>query len=162
RATGDRNAQEWRELRHAPRTVPTASVPFFDNRLRFGMSPVTAASVEFETRRRLRRTDAPGCDVGDEVIFAPYRRSGQTSQQRDLPDVGEGVGDRCLEQALRLASNGRAGSEAGVETAQAVEEARHVQFPGPRRRVVPVLPTIGERQRPVQQVADMREYLRRR
>src|SRR6266516_1030499 len=51
-------------------------------------------------RRHLVRADAPGRDVRAEVVLAPHRCPREAAQHRELPGVGEGVGDRALEERV--------------------------------------------------------------
>ena len=72
------------------------------------------------------------------------------------------VGNRALKQSLRLACERRVRREVVVEPLQRVVEAGNLCVPLERRRVVPRLLALRDRQRPVEQIADVREDLRRR
>ena len=75
--------------------------------------------------------------------------------------MGEGVGDRALEELLGSDAEGAFRGQARVQSGERFEETRGFLRPGPRGGVVPGVLAVGERQRPVEEIADVREDLPR-
>jgi hypothetical protein len=75
--------------------------------------------------------------------------------------MGKGVGDRTLEDLARLVAEGIVGREVFVEGTKGGEEPGTVGVPRCRLRVRPRLLTPCLRQRPIHQVAEVRQDLRR-
>ena len=69
------------------------------------------------------------------------------------------VGDGALKDPLGRCRQRRVGREEIVEPLQRREEALDFAIPLERRRLIPGFGAFGLRQRPVEQVADMREDL---
>src|SRR5207244_3341385 len=83
--------------------------------------------------RRLLRADASGDDIGAVVALALDRRAVDAAQHRELSGMGQGVGDRSLEQAGQLVVERRGRGEQAVERRERCEEA--LAFPVPRQRL---------------------------
>src|SRR6266571_7123935 len=66
-------------------------------------------------RRHLVRADASGRDVRAEVVLAPHRYPREAAQHGELPGVGEGVGDRALQELLRRIAERRIRGEVVVQ-----------------------------------------------
>src|SRR5450755_1629186 len=122
---------------------------------------LTASSVELAPGRLLAFPDPARGDVRAEVVFALDRRPGEAPQHRDLPDVRERIGNRTLKDFRGRKSERRVGREARVECLESREESRDVRFPGRRRRFLPLVLAAGERESPVEEIADVRENLTR-
>src|ERR1019366_2261952 len=112
-------------------------------------------------RGSLLGADAAHGDIGLEIVFAADRGSGQSAQDGDLPDVSERVGNGTLKELRRLIRERLAGSKVIVKYLERGKEAVDALVPRERRRIVPRGLALGHRQRPVQQVAHVREDLSR-
>ena len=105
--------------------------------------------------RRLVQADTAGFDVGDEIVFAPNRATGEAAQHGELASVGEGVGDGGLEETVRGFRAEAGGGEGLIEGFEGAEEARDFIAPGQRLRVIPTLVILDERECPIHQIAHM-------
>src|SRR5438093_6843865 len=112
-------------------------------------------------RRHLVRADAPDRDVRAEVVLAPHRSAREPAQHRELSGVGEGVGDRTLEELLRRIAERPIRSEQVVQGPELGEEAGHLGVPGKRLAILPTLDSLGEPAGPVEQVPDVSQDLGR-
>src|SRR3989442_5944595 len=92
-------------------------------------------SVELTFGRSLIVAHPPGLDLRTEVILAAYGIRGEASQDRDLADVCERVGNRSLKQSLGFASERLLG-ELLVEPLPNAEES--LDFPVPVDKVADV------------------------
>jgi hypothetical protein len=61
---------------------------------------VTGDSFEFAARGGLVQADMAVGDLGLEVVFAFYGGTGEAAEHGDLTDVGQGVSDGTLEEAI--------------------------------------------------------------
>ena len=105
-------------------------------------------------------TYAAGDDVGCEIIFAEDGRAGQAAKHGHLTYVIQGVGDGALEEAFGGALERLGRSEIIVKFLDGGEETLDFGVPWQRRRVVPGLLALRDRERPVKEIADVREDLR--
>ena len=71
--------------------------------------------------------------------------------------MGEGVGDRSLEEPLGGAGELAGAGQGVVEAAQGGEEALRSLGPGQRRRLLPRLASLDQRHCPVEEVAEVGE-----
>src|SRR5262249_4844346 len=117
------------------------------------------SSVELPSGWRLRRPPPAGDDVGAGVVLGLDFRAGQAAQHRELADVRQRVGDRALEDALGWDGERRLRRQVVVEALHGREKAFDLAVPFERRRIVPRLGALRLRQRPVEQIADVREDL---
>src|ERR1700730_5604046 len=119
-------------------------------------------SVKFLARGRLIRADASDCDFGHEIAFAFHRDTGHPTQHRDLPDVGERVGDRALKQFFGGDFERLFRRQVAVELFHGGEEALAFFFPRKRQGILPLAAAFGHGEGPVHQVADVGEDSYRR
>src|SRR5262245_1668584 len=113
--------------------------------------------VELLLRRRLVRADAAGGDVGHVIVLAAHGGAGESTQESDLADMPDRVGDRALKELLLRTGDRLGRSEPLVETRERGVKARGLVFPGKRLRALPDLLAARMRQRPVEQIPDVRQ-----
>ena len=118
-----------------------------------------ARLFEFPARCRLLRSDAARGDIGLQIVLASNRRAGESPEHRDLPNVRQRISNRPLEQLLCRTSKRRITGQSLIELSQRLEEAIDFLIPRERLRVLPSLLPVGERQRPVVQIADVSQDL---
>ena len=126
------------------------------------MGDALLRSIEFSYRSLLFRAHAPGGDMGEKIVFAAHRAAGQAAEHSNLADVRERVGDGPLKQFLGRKSKGFLRRQAPVESPERGKEARDFPLPGLRRRIAPNVFPLGKADRPIEQVADVRQDLTRR
>ena len=98
-------------------------------------------------------------DGGDVEVFSTGWRAGEAAEHGELADVGEGVGDRALHEALNGRLDGRGRGEVGIEGGESGEETLLLLRPGEELRVVPGGVSLGHGERPVKEVAHVGEDL---
>src|SRR5437879_5811078 len=118
---------------------------------------VEKGSVELSPGRGLFLPHAPGDDLGPKIVFAAHRSPGKTPEHGDLPDVGQRVGHRSLEQLSGWRSERIGRRQVSVEGGQGGEETLDFAVPRERIGLVKLLLAFRDRQRPVEQVADVGE-----
>src|SRR6516225_8927912 len=117
--------------------------------------------LEFAAGNGLVETYAARGDVGFEIIFAENGRTGQAAQHGDLPDMIERVRDGALKKTFSRTVERLRRSEVIVELLERGEKAIDLGVPRQRRGLVPSLFALRDRERPVKEIAQMRENLRR-
>src|SRR5512140_2784243 len=128
-------------------------------RARPSRSGFPRSSVELAARRRLFETDAPRDDVGPEVSLAADPRARHAAQHRDLARVRERVRDRPREYLRRGVRERPARLKPRVEALERGEEPRDLLVPRKTDGVVPDGFSVRHRERPVEEVAHVREDL---
>ena len=98
-------------------------------------------------------------DVGAEVVLPTDRGTDHAPQHGNLPNVRQGVGDWPLEELLGRSGERLARGHVGVEGFEAREKAPNALIPRDRHGVVPFLGAPGNCERPLEQVAEMRQDL---
>jgi len=98
-------------------------------------------------------------DGGDVEVFSTGWRAGEAAEHGELADVGEGVSDGALHEALDGRLDGRGRGEVGVEGGESGEETLLLLRPGEELRVVPGGVSLGHGERPVKEVAHVGEDL---
>src|SRR6185312_12407225 len=106
-------------------------------------------------RRCLLWPQPAGGNFGHKVVLAFYRRAGQATHDRDLSYMRQSVSDRSLKEFLQGSVQWLTGTQIFVESRQAIMEAHYILIPPLRFRIAPFCFAFCDRQRPVQQVADM-------
>src|SRR4051794_41162381 len=114
---------------------------------------------ELPNRRHLLHTDTPGHDIGREVVLAAHRNAGKAAHDGKLPDVRQRIGHGSLKEAFRFGTERRVPGEKSVEPRERVEESCDICGPRLRSRFAPGVLAARERDRPVEQIADVRENL---
>ena len=107
-------------------------------------------------------THAASGDPGLEIILAENRRAGEAPQHSDLAYVIERVRDGTLKETFSGTVERFGRSQVIVELLQRGEKAVDFCVPRQRRGVPPRFFALCDRQRPVQNIAHMRENLRGR
>ncbi len=100
-----------------------------------------------------------GFDVGYEKILAARGAAGEAAQHGQLAHMGERIGNWALEKLLGRGVERRIGGEESVEGLQRLKEAALLFGPWARLRGLPALLPDGRCQRPVKEVAQVRENL---
>src|SRR5258708_2751232 len=100
---------------------------------------ITIPALELPSWSRLLLSRAADDDFCRVEVLARDLGAGEPAQHRQLADVRQRVGDRALEQSLRLACERLIRREVVVEPLQRVVEAGDLCVPLERRRVVPRL-----------------------
>lgn len=98
-------------------------------------------------------------DFSDVEIFSSRGAAGEAAEHGQLADVGEGVGDGALEEALDGGVERSVGGQVGIEGLEGGEEALLLLRPGERLGVVPGLRAYGDGKRPVKKVAHVGQDL---
>src|SRR5262245_48950130 len=120
------------------------------------------ALIEFALGSRLFGANTSRSDVGAVVVFAFHRRAGQSAEHGELPNVSQGICQRALKQLFRRRGQNFAGREIGVERPERSKKPSHLVVPRQWLGVLPGLLALGDRERPVEEVADVRENPLRR
>src|SRR5438132_11469152 len=95
-------------------------------------------AVKLEGASWLFRADPARCDVGLHVYLRAHRRIVLSSQDGDLTDVRQGVGNRALKQLLRRDRERCVGGQITVERQQ-----------GGMKSINLLAPRAGLRRRPI-------------
>ncbi len=119
-------------------------------------------SLELALRGRLIEAYDAHLDICNVIVFPLHWRACHASQDRDLTDMRERIGDRALKQFFWRRLQGFIRRQEVVKLFQGGEKSFHSLLPWQRRRVLPFLLAHGDRQGPVEQIADVRENLSRR
>lgn len=108
---------------------------------------------------RLRGAHLAHGDRGNVVVFSADGSAGQAAQHGELANMREGVGDGALEEAIDGRVEFGTRREVGIEGAKRGEKP--LLFGGPRKRlgVVPGGTSLHHGNRPVEEVAHMRQDL---
>lgn len=101
-------------------------------------------------------------NVGYKIVLALDWRSRQTARDGDLSNVRERVGYGSLKKLFHWRMQRLVGSQIGVECSECHVEALHILLPGLWLGIAPLLLALGNRQAPVEQIADMSQKLARR
>ena len=107
------------------------------------------ASFEFAAGCGLFGADAAAGDFGFEIVFAFDGGAREAPKHGDLTDVIEGIGDRCLEEALDGSVKRFIRREVIVECFEGGEEAIEFRVPGERSGIVPGLLALSDGKRPI-------------
>src|SRR6478672_8793202 len=118
------------------RTTPRDSHCHFT---RSGFGWATFGSVELSLRHGLVRTDAPGGDVGGEIIFGFNRITCHPAQHCNLPYMSQSVRDWALKELLRRGLQRLRRSEIIIELFQCGKKTFGVFFPSLHVRSLPTL-----------------------
>src|SRR5262249_3122265 len=139
---------------------------------RAGIAPASACptsrfytaitKLELAPWRRLLLPDAARDELGPGVVLALRPRAAEAPEHGERSDGGERIGNRTLEDRFGRRRQRRVRRQIVVEPLQGCEKARHLGVPVERRRIVPRFGAACLRQRPVVEIADMRENFRRR
>jgi len=113
-------------------------------------------------RRRLVRSYAACLNPGTMVILPPNGGTRHAAQHGDLADVRERVRDGSLKQLLLGLRERSVRGEVGFEAFQCGKEALDLPIPREGCRIVPLLFAFGHGERPIEQIADMRQDADRR
>src|SRR5689334_9463097 len=124
-------------------------------------SPGASELVELEAWFRLLCTHTTPRNLGARIVLPTHGRTGDPPQHRDLTRVRERVSDRTLKESLEGHAECRLAGEIVVERGKRAEEARTVLAPRLHGRVLPPLGALRHRERPIEEVAHVREDLRR-
>ncbi len=116
-------------------------------------------SVKLPNGCELVRAHASGGDVRLMVILSPHRHACQPAQHCYLAHMRERIGDGALKELLRRFVQKIVGSEVSIECFKSSEATLHFRIPCKSSGTMPTLLPLGYRQRPVHQVADMRENI---
>src|SRR5271167_1111041 len=106
--------------------------------------------LEFAFGSGLDFPDAPGGDVRLVVILSLDGRTSQSAKHGNLPDVGQGIRDRTLEELLRRRVERFRAREKVIKVLKCIEKA--IDFLGPRQGfgIMPNLLALGEAQSPIE------------
>src|SRR5207244_839232 len=115
--------------------------------------------IELSLRRGLLGPDATSSNLCHKITLTFYRSPRHPPQHRDLPNVRQSIRDWPLKQFFRCGLEWAVGSQKIVKGLQPRKEPLDVLIPVLHPRVPPCLLPACNRQAPVQQIADMREYL---
>src|SRR5579872_1951864 len=96
------------------------------------------------------------------VALAFHWSARKTAKNVDLPDVGQGIGDRPLIYFLERSLHWLTRSQEVIELLEGGEKSYDFLLPRQRLRIVPRPPALRDRQSPIKKVADMRQNLPRR
>src|SRR6266550_6514498 len=116
-------------------------------------------SLKFAARNRLFETDASCGDVSSEIALTQDRGAGETAEHGDLADI---VGDRALEESFRRSVKQFGSGQMVVKLFHGRKKSFNFGVPCQRRGVVPGLFALRDRKGPVEEVAHVRQDLRRR
>ena len=119
-------------------------------------------SLKFAAGNRLFETDASCGDVSSEIALTQDRGAGETAEHGDLADMIEGVGDRALEESFRRSVKQFGSGQMVVKLFHGRKKSFDFGVPCQRRGVVPGLFALRDRKGPVEEVAHVRQDLRRR
>jgi hypothetical protein len=121
--------------------------------------PSREISVKFGIGGRLIFADATSGNISLVVVFTANRNTGKAAKNSELADVIEGICDWALKKFVNGSVKFAGAGKEVVEALQGLEETLH--FIGPREggRVMPNRFATGHRERPVEEVADVREDL---
>ena len=103
--------------------------------------------------------DLAGGDRGEVEVFAVDGSTGEPAEHGELAYVSESVCDGALEEAVGGRLEGSIGGQVRVEGGKGGEEALLLRGPGERLRVMPALVALGDRKRPIEEVAYVGEDL---
>jgi hypothetical protein len=115
--------------------------------------------VEFAAGWGLLRAYAASDDFRLRVIFAANGSASEAAEDCELAHVRERICNRALKEFFRRAGERGIGGEIIVERFYGSEKALGAFVPGKRRGIVPVLLAVGLAERPIEQIAQMREDL---
>ncbi len=116
---------------------------------------------ELELRLGLFRAHPAGGDFRPMVILTKYRAAGQAAQHSNLANVRKRISNSSLKQPFRGTSEWRRGRKPLVKGFQRGKEACRSCLPTERGGIVPRFLALGERKRPVKQVAEVGQDLSR-
>ena len=116
-------------------------------------------SFEFASRRRLLFADSSGDDVCNDVALAANRCAGDASQDGELTDMRQSVGNGSLKELFGRDSHRRFFRKQRVQPLESLEESIDIVGPRARRDRCPVLVTADLATGPVEQIADVGEDL---
>jgi hypothetical protein len=124
--------------------------------------PNVFALIKLTSRSRLLCAHTARNNFRLGVVLGLDRNSGQPSQHRNLSDMRQRIGYRALKQNLRMPSQRPLRRQTIVTLSQARVEPIYFLLPRQRWRIVPCLLSVRDRDRPLQQIPDMRQNLHRR
>src|SRR5436305_2045460 len=116
--------------------------------------------IELRPRDRLLSADASCGDIGAGVVLRANGSAGEATQHRELARVRERVGNGALKEPFEGCPEWRIAGEIVVERLERAEEAGAIRVPRLAGRVAPALLSLGHRERPLEQIAHVRENLR--
>src|ERR1019366_4815879 len=107
----------------------------------------------------LVRSHAARLNRRHEIILAAHRAARHPPQHGDLSHVRQRIRHRALKQPLGLGTQWDSAGQTAIECLQPRKESRGIRLPGPRLGIMPRLFSIRYRQRPVEQIANVRQNL---
>src|SRR5271156_5360656 len=128
-------------------------------RLLSGIGAVRSSSVELALGRGLVWAYSACCDLGAEIVLGANGSAGYASQDIDLADVREGIGDGALKEFFGGSAERSARGEIIIEGLKGGEKSGGIFIPNAGRRIVPGVIPFRERERPIYEVAHVRENL---
>jgi hypothetical protein len=117
-------------------------------------------SVEFSDGSGLSKAHTARLNHCLRIVLAAHRSAREAAEHRQLARVRQSVSNRTLEQTFRRPAERLTRGEIRIERCECGEKARDLVLPWHRCRIVPRVMTAREAERPIEEVAHVRENLR--